>query len=141
MASPAGVVNMLERSPNVVANENAARQAAVRALQALARVPRADVVDARSSMRTFCTIAHATGLRAEQAIVLLKESWALETVTRSVLRSDERVALLARAVTLCIDEYYASIDGADMERSRALDERLAREVASSPSLPRAKAPG
>ena len=127
---------MIERSPNVVANDNAAKQAAVRALSALARVPRADIIDARSSMRTFCTIAHATGLRAEQAIVLLKESWALETVTRPVLRNDERLALLARAVTLCIDEYYAYVDGADPERSRALDERLAREVSSPPSLHR-----
>ena len=63
---------------------------------------------------------------------MLKESCALGTVTRPALRSDERVTLLARAVTLCIDEFYASIDGGDPERSRALDERLARDV-SSPS--------
>ena len=116
--------------------DSPARQAAFRALTALAQQPRADVVDARSSMRTFCTIAQASGLRAEPAIVVRKESWALETVTRAGLRSDERVALLARAVTLCIDEFYASIDGADPERSRALEERLARDVSSSPSLRR-----
>lgn len=85
-------------------------------------------------MRTFCTIAHAAGLRAEQAIVLLKESWALETMTRPALRGDERIALLARAVTLCIDEYHASADGAAPERSRALDERLARETTSGSAL-------
>src|SRR5688572_12852493 len=130
------VAIMSEHAPVSPSTDTAARQAAVRALHALARLPRADVVDARSSMRTFCTIAHATGLRAEQAIVVLKESWALETVTRSMLRSDERLALLARAVTLCIDEFYADVDGADPMRSRALDERLARDVSSLPSLRR-----
>lgn len=115
----------------------AARVAAIQALHALARVPQADIPDPRSSMRSFCTIAHATGLRAEQAILLLKESWAAETVARPLLRSDERLALLARAVTLCIGEYYASIDGANPERSRALDERLGRDV---PPASRAPAP-
>ena len=127
---------MSEHSAVPAPHDTAARQAALRALSALARLPRADVVDARSSMRTFCTIAHATGLRAEQAIVVLKESWSLESVTRPTLRSDERLALLARAVTLCIDEYYASIDGSDMERSRALDARLAQDVWSTSSLRR-----
>ena len=127
---------MSEHSAVPAPHDTAARQAALRALNALARLPRADVVDARSSMRTFCTLAHATGLRAEQAIVVLKESWALESVTRPALRSDERLALLARAVTLCIDEYYASIDGSDMERSRALDARLAQDVWSTSSLRR-----
>ena len=126
----------MSEHPAVPAHDTAARQAALRALNALARLPRADVVDARSSMRTFCTIAHATGLRAEQAIVVLKESWALESVTRPALRSDERLALLARAVTLCIDEYYASIDGSDMERSRALDARLADAAWSTSSMRR-----
>ena len=124
---------MSEHPAPPASHDSPARQAAFRALNALARQPRADVVDARSSMRTFCTIARATGLRAEQAIVVLKESWALETVTRPALRSDERVALLARAVTLCIDEFYASIDGADPERSRALDARLAQDASSASS--------
>ena len=127
---------MSEHAPVGPSTDTAAGQAALRALQALGRLPRADVVDARSSMRTFCAIAHAAGLRAEQAILVLKESWALETMTRSVLRSDERLALLARAVTLCIDEYYAHVDGADPKRAHGLDERVVRDVSFPPPLRR-----
>ena len=51
--------------------------------------------------------AHAKGIRAEQLIILLKQVWGeLPEVSRT-LEPHERQQVLARLVTLCIDEYYA----------------------------------
>jgi hypothetical protein len=63
--------------------------------------------DACDLMRRTCRLAQARGVRAEQLLLLLKESW---RVLPEALRIPRHQAedVLARAITACIDEYYAN---------------------------------
>ena len=59
----------------------------------------------RESMRRICVLAHARDVRVEQLLVLIKESWFELPEPERILR-DHSGDVLARVITLCIDEYY-----------------------------------
>ena len=46
-------------------------------------------------------------MRAEQILVVLKELWTTVPQVRRASGREQQGALLQRAVTLCINEYYA----------------------------------
>ena len=51
--------------------------------------------------------AHAKGIRAEKLVILLKQVWGELPEVLRALKPHERQQVLARFVTLCINEYYA----------------------------------
>jgi hypothetical protein len=60
----------------------------------------------RNAMRALCADARRQGLRPEELIVLLKETWR----TRPELRTmppEEAGSLMDQVVTMCIQEYYS----------------------------------
>jgi len=80
----------------------AVRDALTRALQG------EDAGDAlRDALRAMAHEARDRGLRAEQILVILKELWGALPPVRSAPGRGEQGTLLQRAVTLCINEYYA----------------------------------
>lgn len=60
----------------------------------------------RDSMRRVCILAHARDLRPEQLLILVKQAWFELPEPQRILR-DHTGDVLARVITLCIDEYYA----------------------------------
>ena len=89
------------------------RELADGALRHAARTARSgERVDAvvREMIRRVCEVAHERELRAEQLLLLLKQAWReLPEGRRLPPRADDDV--LARAITVCIDEYYAGGGG------------------------------
>ena len=63
--------------------------------------------DLREAMRQLCADAHRQGLRPEELIVLFKQTWRTRPEVRLIPR-EESAALLAQAVTMCIQEYYGA---------------------------------
>jgi hypothetical protein len=63
---------------------------------------------ARARIRDVCAAARNQGVRAEQLIIAVKRRWWSPNAETIALRDTE--GLLARVVTLCIQEYYA-LDG------------------------------
>lgn len=61
----------------------------------------------RESMRRVCALAHARDIRAEQLLVMIKEAWFKLPEPDRILR-DHSGDVLARVITLCIDEYYGA---------------------------------
>ena len=76
--------------------------------QTLSTVTRGDAtpVRIREALRQACDTAHERGLHAEQLLILVKEAWHELPATRRATR-DEAERLLARVITLCVEEYYA----------------------------------
>ena len=62
----------------------------------------------RLALRAMAREARDQGLRAEQILVVLKELWGTVPQVRRASGREQQTALLQRAVTLCINEYYAS---------------------------------
>ncbi len=63
--------------------------------------------DLRDAIRLMVRAARASGLRPEQLIVLFKHAWSsIPDAPLGVGRTD-RTDALSRAVTMCIEEYYA----------------------------------
>ena len=60
-------------------------------------------------MRTLADDARARGLRAEELIIVLREAWAGLAEVRSLLPASQRTEAAARAVSVCIREYYAGV--------------------------------
>ena len=58
--------------------------------------------------RAISEDAHRRGVRAEQMLIALKETWAVLGEVREPAGTAERRRLLSRLVTLAIDEYYES---------------------------------
>jgi hypothetical protein len=63
-------------------------------------------VQIRKALRPACDAAHERGLHAEQLLILVKNVWHELPATRRATREDAE-RLLARVITLCVDEYYA----------------------------------
>lgn len=61
----------------------------------------------RAAARELCDDAHARALRVEQLLISLKGSWAVLADAERVPRGVS-AQLLARLVTLCVEEYYAA---------------------------------
>lgn len=61
----------------------------------------------RRAMRLVCDDARHRGLRAEQLIITFKQVWATLPEVRKVPRGAEREEMLARLVSMCINEFYA----------------------------------
>ena len=59
----------------------------------------------RDSMRRVCILAHARDIRSEQLLIMIKEAWFELPEPERILR-DHSGDVLARVITLCIDEYY-----------------------------------
>jgi hypothetical protein len=67
----------------------------------------ADEKQLRRALRTFCDAAHVQRLRAEEVLIALKRICrSVPAVTVGQTRTDNE-KLIARAVTVCIEEYYA----------------------------------
>jgi hypothetical protein len=81
--------------------------------QLVGRFPNASV---RRSLRGVCSEAQRSGMRAEQLLVILKDSWRRLPETRRIERS-ERDEALGQVITLCIREYYAA-DGVGEKDAR-----------------------
>ena len=64
--------------------------------------------DLRLALRSMAREARDRGLRAEQILVVLKELWGTIPQVRRASGREQQTALLQRAVTLCINEYYTS---------------------------------
>lgn len=47
-------------------------------------------------------------MRAEQLLVLLKETWSTLPEVRAMIDTREQVRMLQRVVTMCIKEYYTA---------------------------------
>lgn len=61
----------------------------------------------RDALRALSREARERGMRAEQILVVLKELWTTVPQVRRTGGREQEGALLQRAVTLCINEYYA----------------------------------
>jgi hypothetical protein len=61
----------------------------------------------RAPARVMCQDARARGLRVEELIISLKRMWP-HVADGERLPRDESPRLLARVVTLCVEEYYGS---------------------------------
>lgn len=59
----------------------------------------------RDSMRRVCLLAHARDVRPERLLIMIKEAWFELPEPERILR-DHSGDVLARVITLCIDEYY-----------------------------------
>lgn len=92
-------------TPPRLADETLAsvRDALARALEGDA--PPGD--DLRIALRAMAHEARAQGMRAEQILLALKALWSALPQVRGAPGRDQQSALLQRAVTLCINEYYA----------------------------------
>ena len=66
-----------------------------------------DSGELQATVHALSVEARATGIHAEQILVLLKDLWFGLPQIRSAAPGDTRPELLQRAVTLCIREYYA----------------------------------
>ena len=99
--------------------DRVAAESAVRALRSALQarlLGRSRDRDMRLALRAMCSEAHRQSIRVEQMIVLLKEAW------RSLpeVRQGGKVVLddpLNRAITICIEEYYATDDRAPVARA------------------------
>ena len=58
------------------------------------------------AMNTMCSEAHASGLRAEELLVRLKQVFHQLPEVQEVPHGGDRNELLNRVVSLCIEEYY-----------------------------------
>jgi hypothetical protein len=67
----------------------------------------ADDADFRCALRRFCDAAQCQQLRPEQVLVALKSMLRAVPEIRSTRKRDSCDDLIARAVTMCIEEYYA----------------------------------
>ncbi len=61
----------------------------------------------REALHRLSDEARAKGLRAEHLIILLKQVWRELPEALQTVEPQEQQQVLARLVTLCIDEYYA----------------------------------
>lgn len=89
------------------------RELADGVLRRAARAPRPEVGTdprVRELMRQVCDVAHERGLRAEQLILFLKDAWWKLPDVRRLPRHDTG-EMLARTITVCIEEYFAWGDG------------------------------
>jgi hypothetical protein len=59
----------------------------------------------RETLGRLCVAAHERGLHAEHLLILLKEAWYSLPEARRAPRTDTD-DVLARVITLCVDEYY-----------------------------------
>ena len=59
----------------------------------------------RDSMRRVCLLAHGRDVRPEQLLIMIKEAWFELPEPERILRNHSG-DVLARVITLCIDEYY-----------------------------------
>ena len=57
-------------------------------------------------MNTMCSEAHASGLRAEELLVRLKQVFHQLPEVQELPHGGDRSDLLNRVVSLCIEEYY-----------------------------------
>ena len=62
----------------------------------------------RVALRDMAREARDRGLRAEQILIVLKELWGTVPQVRRASGREQQTALLQRAVTTCINEYYTS---------------------------------
>lgn len=62
--------------------------------------------DDRQLVQRVCSVAKGRGLRAEQLIIGLKDTWCRLPEARR-LQHQEADDVLARVITVCIEEYYA----------------------------------
>ena len=84
----------------------AVRTALTRSLEGdPASVPLDDAL--RDALSAMAHEARTQGMRAEQILVALKDLWASLPPVRRAAGRAQQTALLQRAVTLCINEYYA----------------------------------
>jgi hypothetical protein len=60
----------------------------------------------REALRRACDAARERDLRAEELIVILKAAWHGLPEARDIRRHDS-ADVLARVITVCVDEYYA----------------------------------
>lgn len=67
----------------------------------------ADDAELRCALRRFCDAAQCQQLRPEQVLVALKSMLRAVPEIRNTRKRDSRDDLIARAVTMCIEEYYA----------------------------------
>lgn len=63
----------------------------------------------RGPARVMCEDARARALRIEELLIGLKQVWATLTEAEGLPR-DQSPRLLARVVTLCVEEFYAPLD-------------------------------
>jgi hypothetical protein len=62
----------------------------------------------RAAARLLCDDARARGIRVEALLVSLKQAWPVVTEGEPIARA-ESSRLLARLVTLCVQEYYGPL--------------------------------
>lgn len=66
--------------------------------------------DLRDAVRVLCSEIHRDGLRAEQLIVTVKQTWQSLPEVQRIPPGAPRNDVLARIITLCIEEFYAGGD-------------------------------
>jgi hypothetical protein len=62
----------------------------------------------QAALLRMSTEARERDMRAEQLLVLLKDSWSALPEVRAMTDNAEQVRLLQRVVTMCIKEYYST---------------------------------
>ena len=78
------------------------------ALQSRIAAPLRDEAGFRRALRLMSEDAHRRGVRAEQVIVALKEAWRSLPEVQTLPAGGPRDMVLSRAITMLIEEYYAS---------------------------------
>jgi len=63
--------------------------------------------DLRDAIRVLCSEVHHDGLQAEQLIITVKQTWQSLPEVQRIPPGTPRNEILARIVTLCIEEFYA----------------------------------
>ncbi|MDQ6828865.1 MAG: hypothetical protein M3081_08365 [Gemmatimonadota bacterium] len=63
-------------------------------------------VELRAALRALCDEARAESLRAEQLLVVFKQTWFSLPEVRALDHDEQRGILLSRVLGLCLDEYY-----------------------------------
>ena len=79
----------------------------------------ADDTQLRRAMRSFCDAAHAQNLPPEEVLVVLKSACRSVPEICEARSRDGADTLIARAVTMCIQEFYAV--PADVRRGNGVD--------------------
>lgn len=81
-------------------------QEALRRSLPASQLSRARDEEVRRILRQLCVRARDANLHAEDVVILLKIAWRELPETRHAVH--DREGILARAVTLCIEEYYSA---------------------------------
>lgn len=78
----------------------------VDALTSYVTAPKAQGDQLQSALQELTIYARDQGMPPEKLLIVLKDVWYAMPVVRDSSERDERVRLLQRVVTMCINEYY-----------------------------------